>query len=430
MGSITPIAQSIAGLVAFPLIAWLLRERHATFRAVDAVRIAAIGLGLQFAIAALLLGVPVMQSFFSGAAHVVATLQTATQAGTRVVFGYLAGGPTPFDVTKPQNSFILAIHALPLILVVSVLSRLLYHWGILQKVIGAFSWALQRTLGVGGPLGTASAANIFVGMVEAPLLIRPYVAQMDRSTLFAMMTVGMATVAGTVMALYASLLEPSLPGAAGHVIAASVMSAPAALVIAWLMVPPDRSGDMADDEIDAVLAHVDRSEGIMHAIADSTLDGLKLLAQVAAILVVMVALVALANSILAGLAEPFGLSLSFEKIAGWLCAPLAWLAGIPWHEAVTAGGLIGVKVVLNEFLAYLQLAGLPEADLSDRSRLIMTYVLCGFANFGSLGIMVAGLAAIAPERRVEIAKLGPRTIISGMLTTLLTGAVVGTIVWS
>jgi len=168
MGSITPIAQSIAGLVAFPLIAWLLRERHATFRAVDAVRIAAIGLGLQFAIAALLLGVPVMQSFFSGAAHVVATLQTATQAGTRVVFGYLAGGPTPFDVTKPQNGFILAIHALPLILVVSVLSRLLYHWGILQKVIGAFSWALQRTLGVGGPLGTASAANIFVGMVEAP----------------------------------------------------------------------------------------------------------------------------------------------------------------------------------------------------------------------------------------------------------------------
>ena len=229
--------QSLIGVVLIPLIAWTLSEDRAGLGKATALKVAGAGLALQAAIAALLLGIPASRIVFDLMGRAVAALQTATLEGVRLVFGYLGGGPAPFDVTNPQSSFILAFQALPLILVMAVLSRLLYHWGILQRVVAGFAWALQKTLQVGGPLGTATAANIFVGMVDAPLLIRPYLASMSRGALFATMTTGMATVAGTVLALYASLLEPVLPGAAGHLIAASVMSAPAALMIARLMVP-------------------------------------------------------------------------------------------------------------------------------------------------------------------------------------------------
>ncbi len=288
-------------------------------------------------------------------------------------------------------------------------------------MVQGFAWALQRSLGVGGPLGTATAANIFVGMVDAPLLIRPYLAGMSRGALFATMTVGMATVAGTVLALYASLLEPSLPGAAGHLLAASVMSAPAALMIARLMVPQGFEDGPEAAEIEVEDAPV----STMDAIAQGTLDGLRLLAYVASMLVVMVSLIALANAMLGFAAGLAGFALTVQQILGWLCAPLAWIAGVPWSEAGTAGGLIGVKVVLNELLAYIELAKIPEESLSARSRLIVTYVLCGFANLGSLGIMIGGLVAMAPSRRQDIVSLGPRTILSGLLATLLTGAVVG-----
>ena len=415
------MVQSLAGVVLIPLLAWLLSENRAALGTARALRVVVMGLALQFAIGVLFLVLPGVTAIFALLSEAVAALQRATLAGVQLVFGYLGGGPAPFAVEQPQNAFLLGFQALPLILVMSVLSRMLYHWGVLQRLVRGFAWMLQRTLGVGGPLGTAAAANIFVGMVEAPLLIRPYLADMSRSALFAAMTAGMATIAGTVLALYVSILEPTVPGAAGHVLAASVMSAPAALMLARLLVPGDEEG--VEGLVDPVIE--DPPASTMDAVAQGTADGLKLLAYVAAMLVVMVSLVALANTILGTAPDIAGLPLTVERILGWLCSPLAWVVGIPWSEAVVAGQLIGVKVVLNEFLAYLQLAAADPAALSPRSRLILTYALCGFANFGSLGIMVGGLVAMVPERRSEIVELGSKTILSGVLATLLTGAVVG-----
>jgi CNT family concentrative nucleoside transporter len=277
-------------------------------------------------------------------------------------------------------------------------------------------------------VGTSAAANIFVGMVEAPLLVRPYLAGMSRGELFATMTVGMAGVAGTVLALYASILEPVLPGAAGHLIVASVISVPAALLLAELMVPhdpPNAPADAPEDPGGDRIALEDAPRSSMDAIAQGTWEGVVLLANVTAMLIVAIALVALANQLLGLAGRPLGLDLTFERLLGWAFAPLAWLVGIPWAEATQGGALLGAKTVLNELVAYLQLAAPGSAGLSDRSRLILSYALCGFANFGSLGIMIGGIAAMVPERRAEIASLGARTIVSGTLATLMTAAAVG-----
>ena len=417
-------AQSLVGVIAIPAIAWLIRERCDEITLRQAARIAGVGVGLQLAIAVVMTLAPVVRDAVGLLSSAVAALQAASNAGSRMVFGYLAGGAAPFDVTAPQNGFILGLQALPIILLMSVLSRLLYHWGVLQRVIAGFAWLFARSMGLGGALSTSAAANIFVGMVEAPLLVRPYLSGLGRGPLFAVMTVGMASVAGTVMVLYASLLEPTLPGAIGHILIASVMSAPAGLAIARIMVPTGfetEAGTLAQIEI------ADAPRSVMDAVARGTQEGLRLLVSVAAMLMVAVALVALANALLGALSGLFGGQLTIEQLLGWLATPLAVLIGIPPAEAVLAGELIGVKTVLNEFLAYLKLAAVPADGMSERSRLILTYALCGFANFGSLGIMTGGLIAMCPERYDDIVSLGPKTLVSGTLATLLTGAVVGLI---
>jgi concentrative nucleoside transporter, CNT family len=415
-------AQSLLGLVLLPLMAWVISEDRGAVTGQRLLRILAAGIGLQIMIAALMLTVPASRVVFDWAAGLVAALQDATNAGTRLVFGYLAGAPPPFEPIRPENSFVLALQALPLVLVISALSRLLYHWGVLQRVVAAIGRVLERAFGVTGPVGTSAAANIFVGMVEAPLLVRPYLAAMSRGALFATMTVGMATVAGTMLALYASIVAPHLPGAAGHLMVASVISAPAALMIAALMVP-DTTAPIREDTPTAIFAEPAHSS--VDAIAQGTREGIVLLVNIAAMLIVAVALVALANKLLAFATAPFGLALTIEGILGWLLAPLAWLIGVPWSECGTAGSLIGIKTVLNEFVAYLKLAEIPADALSERSRLLMTYALCGFANLGSLGIMIGGMVAMVPERRAEIVGLGAKTIVSGTLATLMTAAVVG-----
>lgn len=413
--------QGLLGLVAIPVIAWALSERRAALVGAAVARMALAGIAIQVVIAGLLLNVALLRGLFEWPGRAISALQAATLDGVRLVFGHLAGGPAPYEIAKPEHSFVLAFQALPLILIVSALSKLLYHWGILQRVVRGFAWALERTMGVGGAVATGAAANIFIGMVEAPLLIKPYLKTMSRSGLFATMTVGMAGIAGTVLALYASILGPSVPGAAGHLIVASVISVPAALLIAALMVPGDT--DVALEPAEVVLEGAPGTA--MEAIAAGTREGVGLLVGVTAMLIVAVALVSLINMVLGAVAAPFGLDLSLQRLFGWVFAPLAFLIGIPWGEAGTAGALIGIKTVLNEFVAYLQMTGLPEGALSERSRLIMTYALCGFANFGSLGIMVGGLVAMVPERRAEITGLGLRTIVSGTLATLMTAAVVG-----
>ena len=417
--------QSLLGVVLIPLFVYAISEDRAQHKGTRTLGIVAGGLALQVLIAGVLLKLPQSKILFDGIGAAVGALQAATETGLRLVFGYLAGQEPPFDPVRPQAGYILAFRALPLILVMSALTRLLYHWGILQRVVGAVSFVFTKAFGIGGPLGTVAAAKIFLGMVEAPLLVRPYLATMGRGALFAAMTLGMATVAGTVMALYASILEPVLPGAAGHVLAASLMNAPGALVLARLAVPEGFDGGPASAEIK--FENPPRSS--IDAIAQGTMDGLRLLAAVIAMLVVMVALVALANSALGLLSAPFGMKLTFQQILGWIAAPLAFLIGIPWSEAPLAGSFIGQKIVLNELFAYLDLTRLPPEALAPRSRLILTYALCGFANLGSLGIMIGGLTTLVPERRNEIVEMAPKAVLVGLLATLLSAAVVGTIVW-
>ncbi len=409
--------QSLFGLLALTTIAWLLSEERRSVH----YRTVLVGLGLQIGLAILLLKLPLFRTLFVTLNQAILALEEATRSGTSFVFGYLGGAPSPFEISSPGADFILAFRALPLILVVSAISALLFYWRILPLLVNGFSWLLERSMGISGALGLGAAANIFVGMVEAPLLIRPYLIRMSRSELFAVMSCGMATIAGTMMVLYATILGGTIPDAMGHILSASLISAPAALLVARLMIP--ESGK-------ATAARLTPSQEVsssMDAVTRGTLDGLKLFLNILAMLVVLVALVHLVNQIIGLLPNVNDTPLSLQRILGWLMMPVVWLMGIPWAETHTAGGLMGIKTILNEFLAYLELAGLPEGRLSERSRLIMTYALCGFANLGSLGIMLGGLSAMVPERRTEIVALGGKSIIAGTLATCMTGAVVGMI---
>lgn len=407
--------QGLLGIAAIVALAWALSENRRLFD----WRSVGVGLGLQFALALLLLRLPWARDAFMALNDVVMALEEATRAGTSFVFGYLGGGPAPFETTDPANAFVLALQALPLILVISALAALFWHWRILPIVVKAVSRVLERAFGIGGAVGVSAAANVFVGMVEAPLLVRPYFARLTRAELFMVMTCGMATVAGTVMVLYASFLAASVPGALGHILTASIISIPAALMVARLMVP-GREKTESDASIPSL-----EYDSAMDAITRGTEQGVKLLINVVALLIVLVALVALVNALLGLLPPVFGAPLTLQRAFGWAFAPYAWLIGVPAAEAATAGELLGLKTVLNEFIAYLELAKVPADQLGERSRVILLYALCGFANPGSLGIMIGGLVAMAPERRAELVGLAGRSLVSGTLATGLTGAVVG-----
>ena len=400
--------QALAGIAGLLAIAWLLseRRREVPWRAVAA------GLALVLALALVFLKMPYAKDAFLRLNDVLLVLEKATQAGTGFVFGYLGGGKPPFAETDPASSFILAFRALPLVLVISALSALLFHWRVLPAIVRAISWLLEKAMRVGGVLGLATAANVFVGMVEAPLFIKPYLARVSRGELFAIMTGGMASIAGTVLFLYASILGATMPDAVAHLLIASILSAPAALAVAFIMVPP--AGEPAGGRIELKSEYASS----MDALTRGTLEGAQLLLSIVAMLVVFVALVALVNLAIA----PWTL----QGALGWVLAPLAWLAGVPWAEAHLAGSLLGTKTVINELVAYAELSKM--AELSERSRLLMTYALCGFANFGSLGIMIGGLGTMCPERRAEVVQLGLKSIVSGTLGTCLAAAFVGLLV--
>jgi len=412
--------QSAFGFAAIFLIAWLLSEDR---RAVP-WRIVVSGSLLQIVLAAALLKLPLFRDLFLALNELLSALEQATREGTRFVFGFLGGGPQPFEERPGTSSFVLAFRALPLILVVSALSSLLFYWRVLPAIVRGISAALEKVMGVGGAVGLSTAANIFVGMVEAPLFVRPYLREMSRGELFIVMTGGMAGIAGTVMALYAAILGPVVPDAMGHILSASIISAPAAILIAAVMVPP------RGEPTSGRLVPPQQATSSMDAVTRGTLDGLQLLLAIVAMLIVMIALVTLVNLALGLLPQWGGTQITLQRVLGYAMAPLVWLAGVPWAEAVTAGALMGTKTVLNEFIAYVDLAQLPAEALSPRSRLIMTYCLCGFANFGSLGILIGGMASMVPERRDEIVALGLRSIVAGTLATLMTGAAVGMLVTS
>lgn len=407
--------QSLTGLFALAGLAWLLSENRSRVSWKGALA----GILIQLIFAGIVLTVPFFKDAFLVLNRAVAGIQDATRAGTSFVFGYLGGAPLPFNEKTAGGSFILAIQALPLVLVVSALSSLLFYWRVLPFVVKAFSIVLEKTLSIGGALGLSAAANVFVGMVESPLLIKPYLKDMTRSELFAVMTCGMATIAGTVMVVYASILSRVIPDIMGQILVASIISAPAALTVSRIMIP--ETGKQTAGRLELPLT----ATSAMDAVTTGTTQGLKLLLNIVAMLIVLVALVSLANQILGLLPDIGGSPLTLQGLLGYVMSPVVWLMGIPWHEAHTAGALMGTKTVLNEFIAYVDLAHLPAQALSERSRLIMTYAMCGFANFGSLGIMIGGLGGMAPERRGEIIALGLRSIVAGTLATCMTGAVVG-----
>jgi CNT family concentrative nucleoside transporter len=410
--------QGIVGLFGLCGLAWLLsKDRRA-----PPWRTIFVGLGLQFAIALLLLRVPPVRSGIGFANEVVDALAAANAAGSGFVFGYVGGATAPFEVLDRLKLMVLAFQTLTLVILISALTAVLIHWRVLPWLVRGFGALLRRPFGLSGAAGLGTAANIFVGMVEAPLFIRQYVASLSRSDLFVVMCAGMATIAGTMFVIYATYVETVLPDAAGHLLTASVISAPAAIMFARLMEPPPPGAAPREATISPP-----GYRGTMDAITAGTQTGLSLYLNIVAMLLVLVALVELANLVLGAATSFMDTPLTLQRIFGWAMAPLAWLMGVPWSEATAAGALLGTKTVLNEFLAYLQLAALDPATLSPRSDLIMTYALCGFANFGSLGIMIGGLSTIAPERRPEIARLGIRSIVGGTLATCCTGAVVGLI---
>ena len=408
--------RGLLGIALILLLAWGLSEDRGRVP----WRVVAFGVLLQFALAVLFLSFPPARAVFLLLNRAVEGLQTATEAGTGFVFGYLGGGQLPFAETRPGASFIFAFRALPLVLVISALATLLFHWGVLQRIVQAFAWVLRRAIGVGGPLGLGAAVHIFVGHIEAPLLIRPYLMRLARGELFALMSCGMAGIAGTVMVLYASLVGSVIPNALGNILIAAVISTPAALSIAALMVPfhPDRSAA-------AELLIDDPPVSSMDAIAKGTRDGIVFLLNITAMLIVTIAFVSLVNTALGLLPDLAGAPVTLQRLFAYAFRPIMWLIGIPGPETATAATLMGTKTVLNEFIAYVDLAHLPADALSPRSRLIMTYALCGFANFGSLGILIGGMGAMVPERRAEIVALGLRSILSGTLATCMSGAVVG-----
>jgi CNT family concentrative nucleoside transporter len=407
--------QSALGLVIFLGIAWCLSEQ----RRVVAWRMIAAGLALQFAIAGLMLKVPFFRQILIWLNALVSALEEATRAGTSFVFGYLGGGVLPFAESRPGAAFILAFQTLPLVILIAALTSLLFYWKILPLVVRGFSLVLRKTMGIGGALGVGAAGTIFLGMVEAPLLIKPYLARMTRSELFALMSVGLACIAGTMLAIYASLLKEAVPDSTGQILTASVIHAPAALLLAALLVP-----ETGEPTLGEVLPESGAS-GAMDALSRGTWDGLTLFLNIVAMLIVFVALVKLVNLGLGLLPDVEGAPATLERLLGFVLAPAAWLTGVPWSEAGAAGSLLGTKVALNELLAYIDMIHLPAGALSDKSRLIMTYVMCSFSNLGSVGILVGGLGTLCPERRAEIVSLAMKALAAGVLASLMTGSVIG-----
>ncbi len=408
-----PQFQSAFGLIVFVALAWAISENRKQFPWITVL----VGVGLQILLAAIFLGVPIMRGALLSLNSVVDAIQIATAKGTGFVFGFTGGGSAPFAVTDPTAVVTIAFTVLPIVIVMSALSALLWHWKILPVVVKAFAIALEKSMNIGGALGLGCASNIFLGMIEAPLLIRPYLERMSRSELFTLFTCGLANVAGTVLVLYATVLEPVIPGALGHIIVASLLSLPASILLSKIIIPGTQTTP-------ADLGTKPLYRSTMDAISVGAEDGMKMYLSIVAMLVVMISLVALANIIL-GNVHVAGTPLSFERFMGWIFAPVVWLIGVPASDVATAGSLMGTKTILNELIAYLNLAALPGDALTDRSRLLMLYAMCGFANLGSVGMMIGSISALVPSRRDEVVELALKSIIPGTLSTCMTAAVVG-----
>ena len=411
--------QSFLGIMFFILIAWFCSEKKQSIN-IKSIFFVVI---TQVSIAFIVLFVPFSETLFNLINDGVMKLQQATEFGTSFVFGYLGGDEAPFEVKDLSKNYILAFRALPLIIVVSSISSILFYFSILQKIIKFIGNCICYVANIGHATAFGASANVFVGMVEAPLLIKPYLEKLSRSDLFVLMTTGMCTVAGTVFALYVSVLNNIIPNIAGHLILSSLLSVFSGVMVAQIMIPPNNKIIKAGTFLQSK-THLN----VMDAVTSGTSTGLFICLNVVATLIVMLSLVFLLNSFLS-VFPSFGRdTLSLQQILGFFLAPLMWFTGMNWSEALITGGLMGTKTVFNEFIAFINLSKIDTGVLSERTKLICVYALSGFANFGSLGIMVMGLTSLAPSRRQEILELGPKSLVSGTLATLLTAAVIGLII--
>ena len=405
--------QAIFGILVVLLVAWLLSERRREVRYIPI----AITLGVQVALAAILLRIPIISEGLASLNLVVGAITESTRAGTSFVFDYIGGGELPFELNTESPPFIFAFQLLPQVIVFAVLVALLWYWKVLPFVIKAFAWCLQRTLRIGGAVGCAAAASIFVGMVESPMVIRAHLKKITRSEFFVVITCGMSTVAGSIMVLYVSIIGSVVQDALGHIVTASLLNVLGGILIARIMVPDDKVTDSG--EVEDAFGY----QSAFDAITRGTTDGVRIVVNIVAMLIVLISLVALVNYMIAFI--PVGeASLSLDRMAGWFFQPFAWCMGIPWADADHAGKLMGVKLIINELAAYQQL-GQVGIEMEARTNMILTYSLCGFTNLGSVGILIGGVSAIVPERREDLLALAPRTLISGTLVAFLTGSLVG-----
>ncbi|MEC7751302.1 MAG: nucleoside transporter C-terminal domain-containing protein [Myxococcota bacterium] len=433
-------AVSGLGLLVMIGLAWLISIKR---KSVD-WRLVAVGAGLQLFFGLIVLKTSGGEWFFSQLNDGVNSFLSFSTEGARFLFGNLVQNniPTGTPVADPTMGPVLdfnqtgwasagayfAFGVLPTLIFFSSVMGVLYHLGVMQKLVGWVAWVMRKTLRTSGAESLSAGGNIFLGQTESPLLIRPYVSKMTESELMAVMVGGFATVAGGVMGAFVLMLRGYFPDIAGHLIAASVMSAPAALVMAKIMVPETEEPLTKE----GVKHRFDKeSVNVIDAAARGAGDGLMLALNVGAMLIAFVALVAMLNAGFIVLGETFGMEhpLTMERILGWLLAPLAWVMGCDWADASFVGSQLGVKTVVNEFVAYLNLAGNMASDqpISGRSAVILTYALCGFANFSSIAIQIGGIGAIAPERRSDLARLGLRAMIGGNLAAFMTACVVGMI---
>jgi CNT family concentrative nucleoside transporter len=412
-------AQSLLGVAVTIGICWALSEKRSAFP----WKLTLGALAVQAGLVLLLFGLPATRGVLAGAGQVVEGLSASTQAGVRFVFGYLAGGDAqPYSVTNGGLLFIFAFQVLPIILVICALAALLWHWRILKWIVQGFGLVFERLMGLRGPPALATAATVFMGQVEGPIFIRSYLPALSRSELFLLLAVGMSCVSGSTMVAYATLLKGVVPNAAAHVLTASIISAPAGVLLARILVPRDPAAETMPD---AEIAGEKLYESSIDALIKGTSVGLDIVLKIGATLVVFVSLVAMVDGLLGMLAPIGGAPISVERGLGILFSPLAWCLGIPWKEAQTAGSLLGVKLVLTEFTAFIDLAKLGPAAISERTRIIMTYALCGFANIASVGINVAGYSILAPTRQKEIMGMVWKAMMVGFLATCMTASVVG-----
>ena len=396
-------ARALLGILLIYGVCWVLSEKRKLFpfRLIIGATI------MQFVFALILFGIPFVRAILFKANDVVDGLQNATRAGTSFVFGYVGDSVAAQQLMDGSPPPLFFFQILPIVIVVAALSAILWHWRILQWVTNGFAYIFQRAMGLGGATSLAVSANVFMGMTEAPVLIRPYIKGMTRSELLIMMTAGFATIAGSVLVVYGAFLEGKMDNPLAQLLTASIMAAPAAVVVALCLIPETTPATERMKEPDFSYSST------MDAFSTGASDGLKIVLNIATMLIAALALLWLVNAGLGAFPDVAGAPLSIERILGWIFAPLMYMIGVPMGEAAQSGSLMGVKTVLTEFVAFLQLAEVPQDAMDPRTRIITAHAICGFANFGSMGILIGGLSIVEPARRDDF------------LATCLSGAVVG-----